>query len=405
MKRVTTFGIIVLLLLLVVCACNESDKAENKAVISIVPTISPTSEPTPDVTPAPKSKDIGLTLEEMLEVIKEECEILNAFEVHDTADFTISRSRGGLCGCVCFSLPNEDNLCAVLFVCDKDWEAYTIYRKAAIGAQESLVAYCSENDIEVYDSVFLNDEDYVYAVIANGCGLDAESLPTSVQQYRTGEEFFSSEERVEDYKNYLKASDYEGLYEYMVEYSETEDAIVDAVFEEILDYASQCAELIQLCTVEYDPFEDESTIYYSGLTDVDRNNCFVPKLIASNKGRTDEKYKFGFISDGWLFFNKIVIVAGGEKESFGANVLLNGTTEILSGSTVYESYSSSSILSSITNAIIDAGEGAIRFEDTSEEKTLDHNLTEIEIAALQTLGQIHSINASLYYAPSSWAAM
>ena len=112
------------------------------------------------------------------------------------------------------------------------------------------------------------------------------------------------------------------------------------------------------------------------------------------------EYKLGFQKNDWLFFDTITAVAGEAKNSctYKSDEV---NSDVLSGGKISESIYTSGFNLVFAEAN-EQNEGIIRFENSSTKEVIDHEITEDELNAIETLEQIKALHDKLFYAAKSW---
>lgn len=240
------------------------------------------------------------------------------------------------------------------------------------------------SDIEVID--IDEDSDFDIAGIIFNSEHELRSLPVSTSDI-VENDYFSNESNVTAYEESREKADYKTMYEKARKHIETNDVNESDSAYEIIEIVEPLQDILGEIDVKYDEFDNDSTIYYKGLTDIGSNNYIVPFIETSDK---ELNILVGFEKEGWLFAEKINFNIDGEKHSY---ISLDPDTNTLGGSTIREEYIVTSYDSELIENIINGNEIKIRFE--GEKGSLDYSLTKEDKKAIETINELNDVSRDL----------
>ena len=344
------------------------------------------------------SETLEITLEEMVDLISPAKEI-KTFTTYDTEEFTISKAGTTSDGVVCFSLPEKNELSVVYFLSYA--EASSAYhRTEAKEAQKILEQYCSDNGISILSGNKQIDNTMVYYVEAEDCELAGNELPITLKEFRADNEFFSDVDRINKYYGLLMTCGYEELYLLLEEYLAGDDITDVDNLKELKTCISELIELMPSCVITEDSIEGNAKIQCKDALDISAKQCVIPILETSKYTGAMIEYKLGFQKNDWLFFDTITAVAGESKNSCTYKSY-EVNSDVLSGGKISE-YIYTSGFNLVFAEANEQNAGIIRFENTSTKEVIDHEITEDELNAIETLEQIKALHDKLFYAAKSW---
>lgn len=200
-----------------------------------------------------------------------------------------------------------------------------------------------------------------------------------------------TDEQIEMCKAFLNRCQYSDLYEYISTLITDGDLLESEPITELLSQIETLANLSKKCTISVDAFEDETVVYYSGVTDISNSLNVVPCVTVDSWGISDLEYKLGFKKRGWLFFDKISVVSQNEKAQSETYASYDVNRDVISGGQIQEYvYSYLDIAS-----FCDDENVTIQFKNSDTRETVDHALTNAEVSAVSTLSQINQIHSSV----------
>lgn len=200
-------------------------------------------------------------------------------------------------------------------------------------------------------------------------------------------------EQTETCKDFLNRCQYSELHEYISTLIADGDLLETDWVKRVVSQIETLAELSKQCAVSEDAFENETVIYYSGVTDISANINVVPSLTVSDSGKTKLEYKLGFKKSGWLFFDEISIVSQNKTAKDQNFDHFDVNRDVVSGGQVQE-YIFTSYLN--VASFVDDENIVIRFKNSDTRETVDHALTNAEISAVSALSQISKAHSGIY---------
>lgn len=206
--------------------------------------------------------------------------------------------------------------------------------------------------------------------------------------------FFTDDEARSICRDLLQECKYSDLYSYLSKAVSVADLDPDDIVFDIMDKTEKLSELAKKCDVETDKVEGTTSIFYSGLKDITPKANIIPSLQTNSYLGISIEYKIGFRKNDWLFFDTVTIVDGhGNKNEkhFGR---LDVNTDIISGSTIQESTYIYDLGSDIT--IDHESDITIRFKNADSREYIDHEFTDMEISAIETLSEIKGLHSSVF---------
>lgn len=191
---------------------------------------------------------------------------------------------------------------------------------------------------------------------------------------------------------YLNNCQYAELSEFLIQLLENGEIAESERLTKILSDCSALVELASKCDIKIDSIEKETTVYYKGLTEISRTVCVVPYVSATNEYVSSADYKLGFIKNGWLFFDEVIISSdNAEPKSMTCNYY-EPIHDVISGGTiseyVYSGYLNIAPFAADSNPVI-------RFKNSDTKETYDHQLTDLEIKAVTTVSEFSKLHASV----------
>ncbi len=154
---------------------------------------------------------------------------------------------------------------------------------------------------------------YLNGLIFNG-EIDIDNPPMDISEI-SGEDFFLNEDNVEFYKDALNKAEYKEIYENVISYLNDNDVHGNDSAYQIKEIIEPIHDNLDKVEVHYDDFDNVSTMYYQGMTDINGDNYFIPYVSSEN---TDMSLLVGFEKEGWLFADKLYFNIDGDKEYFGS---------------------------------------------------------------------------------------
>jgi len=219
---------------------------------------------------------------------------------------------------------------------------------------------------------------------------DRANLPVTLEEI-FGADFFANEERIEDYIKLNRAGDYHGLNDlvdtYLTQSPEVNE--VDSAHT-ILELLDPILEVMDQVNIVYDRFDDDATIYYKGVTEINALHHFVPYTTTRNNTM---HAKIGFQNEDWLFFNRIEISLGGNEKITWLNLKENEVLrEVINDGLIHEEVTR--VLNEMHfNQFLNASENPILKFTGANNRSLDYEFTEAERNAIEVLNVFRDTNA------------
>ena len=228
-------------------------------------------------------------------------------------------------------------------------------------------------------------DNYLIGVIFNG-EIDIDNPPIDLSEI-SGKDFFLDEENVELYRNALNTAEYQEIYNKATSYLDDNEVSEYDSANEIIEILEPIQDYMDEIEVEYDDFDDVSTLYYQGLNDISSENYIVPFITTEENSMN---LLVGFEKENWLFAENVIFNIDGERESFGT---FDFDTETLGGRLIREEDIKTNIDDELIEEIVEADEVKMRFEGSKGE--LDYTLTANDINAIKTISSFNGIRNGL----------
>ncbi|UUI41139.1 hypothetical protein [Oceanobacillus oncorhynchi] len=228
-------------------------------------------------------------------------------------------------------------------------------------------------------------DNYLIGVIFNG-EIDIDNPPIDLSEI-SGKDFFLDEENVELYRNALNTAEYQEIYNKATSYLDDNEVSEYDSANEIIEILEPIQDYMDEIEVEYDDFDDVSTLYYQGLNDISSENYIVPFITTEENSMN---LLIGFEKENWLFAENVIFNIDGERESFGT---FDFDTETLGGRLIREEDIKTNIDDELIEEIVEADEVKMRFEGSKGE--LDYTLTANDINAIKTISSFNGIRNEL----------
>jgi len=228
-------------------------------------------------------------------------------------------------------------------------------------------------------------DNYLIGVIFNG-EIDIDNPPIDLSEI-SGKDFFLDEENVELYRNALNTAEYQEIYNKATSYLDDNEVSEYDSANEIIEILEPIQDYMDEIEVEYDDFDDVSTLYYQGLNDISSENYIVPFITTEENSMN---LLVGFEKENWLFAENVIFNIDGERESFGT---FDFDTETLGGRLIREEDIKTNIDDELIEEIVEADEVKMRFEGSKGE--LDYTLTANDINAIKTISSFNGIRNEL----------
>ncbi len=211
-------------------------------------------------------------------------------------------------------------------------------------------------------------------------------LPVDVKDI-VDNDFFLNEENVTYYKDALNKAEYKEIYDRVTSYIDDNDISENDSANEIIEILEPIQDYMDDIEIDYDDFDDVSSIYYKGLNDVNNENNIVPFAV-TNDGSMN--FLIGFEKSGWLFADNVVFKVDGERENFGT---FDFDRDVLDGGNIREVATKTNYDEDTLEKILESDDVRIRFEGESE--NLDYTLTDKDLKAIKTINQLAGISNQL----------
>ncbi|MEF3330614.1 hypothetical protein [Oceanobacillus oncorhynchi] len=228
-------------------------------------------------------------------------------------------------------------------------------------------------------------DNYLIGVIFNG-EIDIDNPPIDLSEI-SGKDFFLDEENVELYRNALNTAEYQEIYNKATSYLDNNEVSEYDSANEIIEILEPIQDYMDEIEIEYDDFDDVSTLYYQGLNDISSENYIVPFITTEENSMN---LLVGFEKEDWLFADNVILNIDGERETLGT---FDFDTETLGGSLIREEDTKTNIDEELIEKIIDADEVKVRFEGSKGE--IDYTLTANDINAIKTISSFNGIRNDL----------
>lgn len=212
-----------------------------------------------------------------------------------------------------------------------------------------------------------------------------ENLPVIAMKRHSP--FLSNKEKREQLKKVLNEYDYalaQQMCEEYLESAEKEDEVVSQILELLIQEDFQ--ESLTKCYIVSDPVENEANLYYKDADTINRKTNVIAFM---DNGKL--KYRVGFISNSWVFFTRISINTGDERNVVKSWSYSEVTRDVIRGGV--KEYGTPSFREEDINKIINAENPIMRFADSNQDKSLDHTITKQEQDGLRTMyiiGEVHN---------------
>lgn len=189
-------------------------------------------------------------------------------------------------------------------------------------------------------------------------------------------DFFSEEERQNQYSELYLSYRYSELIAYINEYlSENDATSLDSAYA-ILDLITPASQYEENWNVSLDEFDSKYVLSFTGADNITKDNS----VAVSVKG-TALDIKIGFRKNGWLFFDHIALSVDGEQVYTASVKSYDCTRNVISGKTI-EEYCKCSFYDSVLEQLETAQTVILRFSNEDSGEVYDHALTQNEIEAL-----------------------
>ncbi|GIO25297.1 hypothetical protein [Oceanobacillus sp. J11TS1] len=230
-----------------------------------------------------------------------------------------------------------------------------------------------------------HDDYYLVGVIFNS-EIDIDNPPVDLSEI-SGKDFFSNEENVVFYKNALNKAEYKEIYDTASTYVDNNDVSEYDSANEIIEILEPIQDYMEDIEIQYDDFDEVSTIYYKGLNDISSENYIVPFITTEDNTMN---LLVGFEKENWLFADDVIFNIDGERETIGT---FDFDTETLGGRLIREEDIKTNVDEELIEEIVEADEVKMRFEGSKGE--LDYTLTTNDINAIKTLSSFNGIRNEL----------
>lgn len=381
MKRVFISLFISVLMLV---GCGESEENASKEETNEGNDVQAESEPEYDLDDA---KKLGITMDDVINVenVQKEIEEYSKVKTYETDDgLTVDViNRDSTLSLYTYKFEGEDYPSVVI----AKTNAVPIVNEDAVKILSDIMVSLDE-DVYPFAEVVpgMEEDNYLTVGIVFNNEHDIKDLPVFISDIAT-DDYFSNSDNVEFFNESSSHAEYKELYEHANSYIEKNDVKGHDSAHEIIEILEPVYELMDKVEIQYDDFENVSTIYYEGLTDVGDSNHIVPFIMTSDN---EMSLLVGFERDGWLFSNNLYFNIDGERESFGS---YDPDRDTLGGSRIREEYIKTNYDEELIESIINANEVKMRFEGDKGE--LDYTLTDTDKKAIETIQSFNNIKNNL----------
>lgn len=393
--------IVACITLLLLVGCSQNETVSNTSPTQTNPPPPETQATEPPET-APLSLSLNLSLDEFTDLIRS-VQTVDKFVTYETSEFTVHREGSGHYGILCFSSPENDEIEIAFFLSYANSSRSSIQTQSAIEAQEMLVSFCEANSIQYIMNEVETNDTLVFIVAAADSSLVDYSLPISIREFRSPDEFLADDSRRETCKQMLHECRYTELYEYITEFIENNDITPNDIVYELQEGAKTLSDLATKCEIITDNIEATAYVYYPGVDDISDKTNVIPFLSTSTYGISLE-FKLGFNRNGWLFFDEVTVSNSNTTHKTVDYKNYDVNRDTLGGSLIQEYIYTSTFNESFTSSA-PGNEVVIRFKNTDTNEIFDHTLTDDEISAISLLDQIDRLHSSLYSDISHWEDM
>lgn len=189
-------------------------------------------------------------------------------------------------------------------------------------------------------------------------------------------DFFSDEQRQEQYNILYQSYQYSKLASYINDYlSENETTPLDSAYS-ILELINPVLEYENEWVINFDDFDSTYSLTFKDANNISSKNSVVVSL-----KETDLDIKIGFRKNGWLFFDGIAMSIDGEQVYIASVKSYDTTRNVISGGTI-EEYCYCSFYDDVLEQVGNAENVILRFSNDGSGVTFDHTLTQAEKDAL-----------------------
>ncbi|MBW4827652.1 MAG: hypothetical protein KZY61_00930 [Clostridiaceae bacterium] len=331
-------------------------------------------------------KKLGITIEDVIKVesIQNKIDEYSNVKTYETDDVKIDIiDRSGLLYLYMYTFENDKYPSVVV----AKTNAVEIVNKEAVEVMSDIAALLDE-DVNPFAKIVpgVDEEDCITIGIVFNEEHDITDLPIFYSDIAIND-FFLNENNIEFFNESLSQAKYKELYERAnLHIKENNIKGHDSAYD-IMNILEPVKDLMENVDVQYDDFDNESTIHYKGLNDISNNNYIVP-FISTKDNKMN--LLIGFEKDGWLFSKEIYFNIDGEKKLYGT---LNFDRNTLGGSRIREEYIDTNCDEELIENIINADEISMRFE--GKKGDLDYTLTDTDIKAIETIKSFNGIKNDL----------
>ena len=189
-------------------------------------------------------------------------------------------------------------------------------------------------------------------------------------------DFFSDEERQNQYNNLYQSYRYSELIAYINEYLSENDATpLDSAYA-ILDLIIPASQYEENWNISLDEFDSKYVLSFVGADSITKDSS-----VAVSVEGTSLNIKVGFRKTDWLFFDHIELSINGERVYTARVNSYDCTRNVISGNTI-EEYCECGFYDSVLEQLETAETAILRFSCEESGEVYDHTLTQNEIDAL-----------------------
>lgn len=396
---------IVSLLVLLLCGCSLQDPAEteiiNETTHEVTHYIETVETEESTETEPILYEDFGMTLQDLSNIVNNG-NIIGDFVTYSTQSYIVYRTGSLHSGAIFFGAPESEFISAAYFLTYANEYSQSQITWEAEAAANKIYSQCKKNGVRCIMRKIIVDNTMAFAVFSEDCPLNYKFLPISVADLRDPGELLASVERLSEIKQMISYCDYNGLVNY-IENFEASKTVLDNDIELIKSLKEKAAALKKLsenCVIEKDTVEKNAQIYYGGASEIGTEVNFVP-FMETDSNAAIVTYRVGFRRSNWIFFDTIYIASDGTETksyAFDYDCFVHDSE----GSGVCEYIDiKTEVKEDIVNAI-DKPNSTIRFENSDEDKYIDHSFTEAEKLALPRIEQINILHNELVSIVLDW---
>lgn len=245
-------------------------------------------------------------------------------------------------------------------------------------------------DVEAY--IFINNNKlYNFFAFVPPMPLDEpsttfQSVVDSITVITPKDDFLKDGETQSQIFKMANSYDFTGIIELANAYIETNAPAETDTAYQLIELANQANAILESCSVVSDDFEETVTVYGSGADSITSDTNIVPYLEGY-----DLKVKLGFYASDWIFFDEVKVKVGGDEYVSFYFDHFNVAREVGDG---ISEIATTSIKEDELEQIANAEFPVMRFIG-EDEKTRDHELSESEITACNTILNLSVVRGNI----------